>query len=117
MHRHFGKLYIFPVRYNPDKLLTCIEYCGKYLGAKKLTGNNNIQSSLPRVPIYLYNNIMIYSTPNGGTYATAVESSNDKILKYNIPTYVTRDEKKIVCGIRLKFFWPSGTKLFSHRGV
>jgi len=59
-----------------------------------------------------------YSTPNGGTYATAVESSNDKILKYNIVyTYVTRDEKKIVCGIRLEFFWPSGTKLFSHRGV
>jgi len=62
---------------------------------------------------------MTYSTPNGGTYAAAVETSNDKILKYNIVylTYTTRDEKKIVCGIRLEFSWPSGTKLFSHRGV
>jgi len=38
---------------------------------------------------------MAYSMPNGGTYAAAVETSNNKILKYNIVyTYATRDEKK-----------------------
>lgn len=29
-----GDRKFFPFRYNPDKLLTCIDYCGKYLGAK-----------------------------------------------------------------------------------